>query len=148
VVRHVARNLRRAGVDCGLTAALEWLAEDFGHRWELPCELQLPEGEIALDEARATALFRIVQESLTNIARHAHARRVRIRLRRCPSRLCLCVADDGVGFDSAHERSGRFGLLGMRERALKIGARLRIRSRPGGGTTLLLNLPLVPTCEG
>lgn len=141
VVRHVASNLRPAALDFGLAAALEWLAEDFGHRWELPCELQLPAGEIALDEARAVALFRIVQESLTNVARHARAQRVRIRLRRGRSRLRLSVGDDGVGFDATQEPGGHFGLLGMRERALKIGASLRVRSRPGEGTTIVLDLP-------
>lgn len=144
VVRHVASNLRPSALDFGLVAAIEWLAEDFGLRWEMPCEVHLDGHEIALSDARSTALFRIVQESLTNVARHARARRVDIRIARDGDTVRLSVRDDGVGFDllAAQERGGRFGLLGMRERALKIGARLRLDSRIGGGTTIDVELPL------
>lgn len=144
VVRHVASNLRPSALDFGLVAAIEWLAEDFGLRWEMPCEVHLDGQEITLSDARSTALFRIVQESLTNVARHAQARRVDIRIARDGDTVRLSVRDDGVGFDphAAQERGGRFGLLGMRERALKIGARLRLDSRNGGGTTIDVELPL------
>ncbi len=144
VVRHVASNLRPAALDFGLVAAIEWLAEDFGLRWEMPCEVQLDGHEVALSDARSTALFRIVQESLTNVARHAQARRVDIRIASDGATVHLTVHDDGVGFDpaAAQERGGSFGLLGMRERALKIGARLRLDSRAGCGTTVDVELPL------
>jgi signal transduction histidine kinase len=144
VVRHVASNLRPSALDFGLVAAIEWLAEDFGLRWEMPCGLHLDGHEVALSDARSTALFRVVQESLTNVARHARARRVDIRIASDGATLQLTVSDDGVGFDptAAQERRGSFGLLGMRERALKIGARLRLHSRAGSGTTIDVELPL------
>ncbi|GAA0767052.1 PAS domain S-box protein [Ideonella azotifigens] len=144
VVRHVASNLRPSALDFGLVAAIEWLAEDFGLRWEMPCEVQLDGREVVISDARSTALFRVVQESLTNVARHAHARRVDIRIATDGDSLHLTVRDDGVGFDPAmaQERRGSFGLLGMRERALKIGARLSLRSRLGSGTTIDVELPL------
>lgn len=144
VVRHVISNLRPSALDFGLPAAIEWLAEDFALRWEMPCDVVVSAAEVVLDDLRATAVFRIVQESLTNVARHAHAHQVHITLRTDGPLLQLAIADDGVGFDPAQgqERGGGFGLLGMRERALKIGARLAIDSRPGGGTTVRLELPL------
>jgi PAS domain S-box-containing protein len=144
VVRHVASNLRPSALDFGLVAAIEWLAEDFGLRWEMPCEVHLAGREVSLSDAHSTALFRIAQESLTNVARHARARRVDIDIDSDGTTLRLTVRDDGVGFDpvAAQERGGSFGLLGMRERALKIGARLRLDSRAGGGTTVDVELPL------
>ncbi|MBL8301211.1 MAG: ATP-binding protein, partial [Ideonella sp.] len=128
----------------GLVAAIEWLAEDFALRWEIPCDVTVGGSDFALDDLRATALFRIVQESLTNVARHARARQVQIVVRSDGQRLHLSVRDDGVGFDTAQaqDRGGSFGLLGMRERALKIGARLSVDSRPGDGTTVRVDLPL------
>lgn len=146
VARHIAGNLRPAALDYGLCAAIEWLAEDFGLRYELPCELRISGEEVTLDELRAISLFRIVQESLTNVARHAQAQRVRIGLRFAAARLSVSVQDDGVGFAAAvQQRSGHFGLLGMRERALKVGAHWRVRSRPGGGCTVRVVLPLEQT---
>lgn len=144
VVRHVISNLRPSALDFGLVAAIEWLAEDFALRWEIPCDVTVGGSDIALDDLRATALFRMVQESLTNVARHAHARQVQIVVRSDGQRLHLSVRDDGVGFDpaQAQDRGGSFGLLGMRERALKIGARLSVDSRPGDGTTVRVDLPL------
>jgi len=147
VVRHVVSNLRPSALDFGLVAAIEWLAEDFGLRWEMPCEVHLEGQEVALGDERATALFRIVQESLTNVARHAHARRVDIRIASDGQLLRLSVRDDGVGFEPPQDqdRGASFGLLGMRERALKIGARWRLTSHPGQGTQIDLELPLQPT---
>jgi signal transduction histidine kinase len=144
VVRHVASNLRPSALDFGLVAAIEWLAEDFALRWEMPCEVFVDAMDIALGDGPSTALFRIVQESLTNIARHAGARRVEIHLECDAKRLRLSISDDGIGFDSAlAQQSGHgFGLLGMRERALKIAARLNILARPGAGTCINIELPI------
>lgn len=139
VVRHIASNLRPAALDLGLVAAIEWLAEDFSLRWETHCELQLPRGEeselAGLSEAASLALFRAVQESLTNIAKYARATEVVIALTCESGRLHLCVTDNGCGFDLAEvaaRRGGGLGLLGMRERMHALGARLNIESGPGG----------------
>ena len=138
VVRHVASNLRPAALDLGLVAAIEWLAEDFSLRWETHVELQLPrEQEPSLAESVALALFRAVQESLTNIAKHARASHVAIALAETSGSLCLSVTDDGCGFDPAAvaaRRRGGLGLLGMRERMHAIGATLDIRSGDAGTT--------------
>jgi PAS domain S-box-containing protein len=147
VVRHVASNLRPAALDLGLVAALEWLTEDFSLRWEMPCELQVRGEGFALDEAVATALFRVVQESLTNVARHAQAGRVAVRLARDERDLVLEVEDDGQGFDPRALRSRKrkgFGLLGMEERMLKIGGTLEVQSGPWG-TRVRLQLPIDAT---
>jgi PAS domain S-box-containing protein len=143
VVRHVASNLRPAALDLGLVAAIEWLAEDFGHRWEIDCRVELAGSDIVLDDVRSTAVFRLVQESLTNVARHAAADKVIISLDRRGARLHVRVWDNGRGFDPAAVRKLRgFGLLGMRERALSLGGTLHIKSSVGNGTTVVFNLPM------
>lgn len=148
VVRHVASNLRPGALDLGLVAAIEWLAEDFRLRWEVPCALDLSDEDdlAAANDHLATAVFRIVQESLTNIARHARARNVTIRLAYRDGTLSLVVADDGVGFDAqaVTPRTG-FGLLGIRERVLALQGELRIDSQPGCGTRMHIQLPLKTT---
>lgn len=144
VVRHVASNLRPSALDLGLLPAIEWLADDFSARWEIPCEFDAGEGgEFVLDDTMSTAVFRVIQESLTNIARHAGAQRVSIRLRHDPGHLEVTVGDDGQGFDlEAVTRKKTFGLFGMRERVLAVGGRLDIDTRPGAGTRILISLPL------
>lgn len=143
VVRHVASNLRPAALDLGLGMAIEWLAEDFGHRWEIPCKPDIESSALVLDDALATAVFRVVQESLTNIARHAQAKAVSITLRYDKWQLRLEVRDDGRGFDPAVVRNLRgYGLLGMRERILALGGSLRIDSAPGKGTRVMIVLPI------
>lgn len=145
VVRHVATNLRPGALDLGLVAAIEWLAEDFRLRWEIPCTLDLSDedGLAVANDHLATAVFRIVQESLTNIARHARARNVSIALAYRDGTLSLVVSDDGVGFDAraVTPRTG-FGLLGIRERVLALQGELRIESQPGRGTRMHIQLPL------
>lgn len=142
VTRNVALNLRPAALDLGLVPALEWLAEDFTLRSELPCRVEIGTGEVTLGEKAAIELFRIAQESLTNVARHARARQVWLAMQRLDGALCLSIRDDGCGFDARDPgRIGHFGLLGMRERALRLGADLRVDSRPGGGTTVSVLLP-------
>jgi len=142
VVRHVASNLRPAALDLGLPAAIEWLAEDFEHRWEIECEVRLGSGETALDDSQATAVFRVVQESLTNVARHADASKVVIKVDGQDGRLRLRIWDNGCGFDpfQVREKTG-FGILGMRERILALGGSLTIDSQPGIGTRVDIDLP-------
>ena len=142
VVRSVASNLRPAALDLGLVPAIEWLAEDFSRRWGIPCKLAVSDADIALDDETATAVFRIVQESLTNVARHAQASGANITLC-CGERFWLRVEDNGRGFDLAVARkSMRLGLFGMRERILALGGTLEIDSAPGRGTALTIELPL------
>jgi PAS domain S-box-containing protein len=142
VTRNVAMNLRPPALDLGLVAALEWLAEDFALRSEIPCAFEARAGEVRLGEKVATELFRIVQESLTNVARHAGAQQVRLAMQFDDDALCLSIRDDGRGFDP-QDASGlrHFGLLSMRERALRIGAALEVSSRPGAGTLVHVRLP-------
>lgn len=142
VVRHVASNLRPSALDLGLLPAIEWLSKDFNQRWGIPCSIDLSGDEMALDDATATTVFRVVQESLTNIARHAQASEVTISLH-YGSRLLLQVKDNGCGFDPTVVRKLLgLGLFGMRERILSIGGTLRIDSESGIGTTLAIELPL------
>ena len=143
VVRGVASSLRPAALDLGLASAAEWLVGEFRARSGVECTLELPGHEPALDDARATVVFRILQESLTNITRHAAASRVDIRIAELDGRLRLEVRDDGVGFDPAEVRERKtFGLMGIRERAIMFGGSASFISRPGEGTRLQVEMPL------
>lgn len=140
MVRQVASQLRPAALNLGIVPALEWLAQEFGQRTGIACALET-EGEIEMDDAHATAIFRIVQESLTNIARHAGASRVDISLLLQGGEIMLRIVDDGCGFDPGCVGSDSFGLLGIRERALSLDARAEIVSAPGAGCTVAIDIP-------
>lgn len=141
VVRSVATSLRPSVLNIGLVPALEWQAEDFSLRWDIPCKLSVHGTEYALDENRSTAIFRVVQESLTNVARHAHAKQVGINLAFEARQVSVFVRDDGCGFDPAQVQEPHgFGLLGMRERMLAIGGQFQIASSDRG-TTVSLSAP-------
>jgi signal transduction histidine kinase len=143
MVRNVASHLRPAALNFGIVSALEWLAEDFSRRNDMPCQLVVRGGEPNLADAHATAVFRIVQESLTNVSRHAGASRVAVTLVSSDTSLDLRVSDDGQGFDLESAQGGySYGLLGMSERARLIGGTLQIDSAPGAGTMVSINLPL------
>jgi len=143
MVRNVASHLRPAALNFGIVSALEWLVEDFGRRKGLSCQLWINGREPLLDDAHATAVFRIVQASLTNVARHAGASRVDVTLTNTETTLDLYVSDDGCGFDPAAARKGySYGLLGMSERARLIGGSLRIDSSPETGTVVSIHVPL------
>lgn len=143
VVRHVATNLRPAAIDLGLLPAIEWLAEDFAARWEIECTVRCDSGDIALNDMLATTVFRVVQESLTNIARHAAASVVSITLHRDHRVLYVVVRDNGKGFDTAAVgRKKAFGFFGMRERVLSVGGSATVESTPGMGTTVSITLPM------
>ena len=142
MVRNVASHLRPAALNFGIVSALEWLVDEFNRRNAIPCELRIEGGEPVLSDAHATAVFRIVQASLTNVARHAKATRVDVSLVSTADRLELRVRDDGRGFDrEAARREYSYGLLGMYERARLIGATLSIDSAPGAGTTVSIHIP-------
>lgn len=141
MVRQVATCLRPAALNLGLVAALEWLVEDFQRRTGVVCSLQA-DAEVAMEDAHATAVFRIVQESLTNVARHAAASRVHVALVCSEEGMELSVEDDGRGFDPAGVAPGSFGLIGMRERALILGGEARVDSSPGSGSRVSIRIPL------
>ncbi|THF59203.1 sensor histidine kinase [Pseudothauera rhizosphaerae] len=143
VVRSVASSLRPAALDLGLVSAAEWLVGEFRGRSGVNCTLDLPEHELALDDARATVVFRILQESLTNVSRHARAANVEVRIVQRDGRVVLEVRDDGVGFDPAVVRGKKtFGLMGIRERARMFGGGARFVSGLGQGTLLRVEMPL------
>jgi len=142
-VRKIATNLRPRILDeLGLSPALEWAAEEFEDRTGIKCRLDLPEDPIRVDQDRATALFRIFQEALTNVARHANATEVQASLAREDAGLTLAVRDNGRGLDD-RQLSGpqSLGILGMQERALILGGELYIASEPGKGTTVRVRIP-------
>lgn len=142
-VRQVATQLRPAALNLGIVPALEWLVADFGRHTASACSLDAC-CEIEMGDAQATAVFRIVQESLTNVARHAGANTVTVILARSDHGVEVRIRDDGCGFDAQVLRGGTFGLLGLRERALVLGATLRIDSAPGRGTLIALTIPEAP----
>jgi signal transduction histidine kinase len=143
-VRRIASELRpRTLDDLGLTVALEWQAQEFEKRTGIRCVLDLPQEELALDSGRSTAIFRIFQESLTNVARHAQATRVKARLERQGDQLIFQVHDNGRGFDAEQAKERRsLGLVGMQERALLLNGELKIEGILGSGTTMTLRIPL------
>lgn len=143
VVRRISANLRPVLLEHGLLPALEGLATEFRHMTGIACRLTVAGESRHIDEARSTAAFRIVQESLTNIARHAQARAVSVHVSFAGERLRLMVLDDGRGFDpaAALQSAASLGLFGMQERAAMAGGILRIDSAPGRGTRLELDLP-------
>lgn len=144
VARNIAMNLRPPALDLGLKAALEWLAEDFSLRSELQCRVAGDDLGSILNEQMATGLFRVAQESLSNVARHAGASSVTIQLLRRADRLLLVIADNGCGFDpAAVPVHGHYGLFGMRERVSRMGGQLRVNSRLGAGTELCADVPLL-----
>ena len=141
VVRNVATTLRPTVLDLGIGSALEWLVDEFRKHSGLACSLTLDLESGGLDEPQAIAIFRIVQESLTNVARHANASEIAVTLRCSAHQSVLQVEDNGRGFDPTATRPQSFGLLGIRERALSLDGRLEIISRPGGRTRVDVVLP-------
>ena len=126
--------------DLGLAAAAEWLVQNFTQHTGVACELAISPG-LEIAEPRATGVFRVLQESLTNIARHAQATQVEVNLAEEEGRVVLHVQDNGLGFDaSAPRKQGSFGLLGIRERAALLGGDVVIESTPGKGTLVEVRL--------
>lgn len=142
LVRDVASALRPPILDAGIASAIEWQARRFEARTQIPCLVEVPDNLPALPAATAIGLFRILQESLTNVMRHAEAHTVELNLSLSDGLLCMSIADDGRGFDQSKERPASFGLVGMRERVLIMGGRLQLDSTPGEGTTLRIYIPL------
>ncbi|MBI5905039.1 MAG: sensor histidine kinase, partial [Deltaproteobacteria bacterium] len=142
-VRGIATRLRPGALDnLGLVDALDWYIRDFEKRSRVRCFYR-PRGVPRIADKAATAVYRIAQEALTNVARHSGATRVDVSLRVEEGVLLLSVEDDGKGFDPGRlGESKGLGVVGMRERASLIGGALSIGSRPGGGARIDLRLPL------
>jgi PAS domain S-box-containing protein len=143
-VQKIATELRPVVLDSlGLSAAIEWQAKDFQANTGIHCEVILPGQDIPLDHDRSTAVFRILQESLTNVARHAGATSVEVQLQCEAAQLTLSVGDNGRGIlDSELNDPHSVGLLGMRERALLLGGQCQIIGRTGEGTVVEVRIPL------
>ena len=141
-IRRISTELRPAVLDLGLAAAVEWQVQEFQARSGIQCTVRLLTREVVASNA-STAMFRIFQETLTNVARHARATRAEVVLEKQRDRLVLLIRDNGRGFDQAvPSLSKSLGLLGMRERAAILGGRLNILSAPGKGTTVTAWIPL------
>lgn len=143
-VRRMSTELRPLMLDdLGLNAAVEWLAHDWSERMGIRVNTDLGEQEPEIGVPVAIAVYRMVQEALTNVARHARASRVMIRLRQRADELELTVQDDGIGFpEPTSHRSGSHGLLGIRERAYMLGGHLATSNAPAGGARVTVCLPL------
>lgn len=150
VARRLATELRPPELESqGLPAAIQWHARDFERRTRIRCDLSFESDMPQLNDAIAVALFRIFQESMTNILRHAKATAVWISLSCRGDRVLLRVRDNGVGISRHSARSGRsMGLKGMRERAAIAGGRLVVGPLPPGGTLVAASLPLVEAKRG
>lgn len=142
VARNVASALRPAALDMGIVSALEWLIGRFSAKTGIHCELDVEDMGIQLEEDYAIALFRIVQESLTNISRHSQADSVDIALLRDGDDYLLKIRDNGVGFDLETKKMDSYGLVGMQERALLLAGTVSINTRPGAGTEIVVSIPI------
>ncbi|MBI5918183.1 MAG: PAS domain S-box protein [Nitrosomonadales bacterium] len=127
--------------DLGLTAAINDYVKKFQMHTNIKCILDLSAGELSLDDDQSLTVFRILQESLCNVAKHAQASLVNIDFAERGGALLMVVKDNGVGFDLAEHKEHAFGLLGIRERALMVGGKARIKSSPGKGTRVSVSLP-------
>lgn len=143
VMRDVATRLRPLALDAGLRSAVDWLLRNFQERTGIKCSVIINGEDDRLDADRTTAAFRVLQESLTNVVRHANATELNVRVSITPTELILSVSDNGVGFDPASiSVTGHFGLIGIRERVLIFGGATTIDSEPGRGTTLSVIIPI------
>lgn len=143
-VRKISTELRPGLLDAvGLTAAIEWQAKEFEKRTGIKCELCLPQSNVVLDQSRSVAVFRVFQEILTNVTRHAEATNVSIILEKQGTHLFLEARDNGRGIRASEFSNPKsLGLLGMRERALLLGGEFNIRGVRGKGTTVTVRIPL------
>ena len=150
-VRTICSGLRPGVLDdLGLAAAIEWQVSDFASRNGIQYEVSVPPVDSHLDGDRAIAIFRIFQECLTNVARHAQAKSVRASLVQEDESILLVVEDDGIGFCESELSNtlGSLGILGMKERAQFCGGDVQIKSSPGDGTTVTVRVPVdIPEAE-
>jgi two-component system sensor histidine kinase UhpB len=142
-IHRITVDLRPGILDFGIVAAIDWQAREFEKQLGIPCEVASSEKEIDLPPDQATALFRIFQEALTNIGKHANASRVTVRLQRGAGGVLLKVADNGVGIASTDRLKPKsFGIRGMAERVNALGGQLSVATVAGGGTEVAIEIPL------
>jgi signal transduction histidine kinase len=142
-MRAIINNLRPTVLDLGLNAAIEWQVKEFQRRTGIACELIMPPTELVMDDGRATALFRIVQESLNNVFRHARATKANIELSLSATQLQMKISDNGVGiFPGCRRKANSFGLVGIKERVSTLGGEFEIQTGQDIGTTLSISIPL------
>jgi len=148
-VRRISSELRPSALDdLGLAAAIEWHAEQFEARTGIVCRCDCPHDDLELTREQSTALFRIFQEALTNVLRHARATRVNVTLEADEGDVVLTVEDNGRGITEG-EKQGRetLGLLGMRERAHLVGGSFGVRGVEGRGTAVVVRVPAEAQAE-
>jgi signal transduction histidine kinase len=144
-VQRISSDLRPGILDdLGLAAAIEWQADEFAARVGLTCEARCSPLSRDPDPKRSTALFRVLQELLTNVVRHAQASRVDLELREHAGTVILEVRDNGQGITEEQVRAAKsLGLLGVRERAQAVGGTVQFRGQPGQGTCVTVTVPLL-----
>lgn len=146
-VRDLSMGLRPSLLDdFGLGAALEWQARDFLRRYGVPVNVRLEGGVDTVGEPHRTSIYRVVQEALTNCARHAQAGQISISVRQAEGQLSVVIHDDGIGLGDSEERPAGLGLLGMKERVRELGGKVSLHSAKGVGTTITIALA-VPNPE-
>ena len=143
-VQRISAELRPGLLDdIGILAAIEWQAEEFKKRTGIACELSVGSQDITLDSERSTAIFRIFQETLTNITRHANATKVKVNLLKKGNRLELKIKDNGKGITREKiSDSKSLGLVGIQERVHFLGGTITIKGIQGKGTTIAVSIPL------
>ena len=142
-VRDMAMGLRPSMLDdLGLGSAVQWQARQFSKHAGVPVNVEIEGALSHLPDRHRTCVYRLVQEALTNCARHAKAKTIRVSIRSLGDTLRVEVRDDGVGFDPASTRGRGLGLLGMQERVKELGGKVTLKSQPGSGTTLSASIPL------
>lgn len=143
LVHGIIAALRPFELDLGLKSALDWSLDILNKRFGIRVSLSIAEPLPAMSETYSTALFRIIQEALTNVTRHARASEVKVSVGNVSEGICIRIRDDGVGFDpNASANKKTFGLLGIKERVLMFDGNLVIKSQPGAGTELRVTIPL------
>ena len=143
-VQRISTDLRPGLLDdLGLVAAIEWQTEEFKNRTGIRCTLTIDPEDITIDDRRSTSLFRILQETLTNVTRHAQSTQVYVSLQEKDRGLELMVKDNGTGISEEHVFDPKsLGLIGIRERAYQWGGEVKINGSPGKGTTVVVRMPI------
>ena len=130
-------------IDLGLVATIEWQADEFQNRTGIACHLTVDPQDITVDQDRSTAIFRIFQETLTNVTRHAHATKVTVSLKEKAGTILLRVKDNGTGITAEQISDPQsFGLIGMQERVRPWGGKVSFKGIPGKGTTVVVSVPV------
>jgi signal transduction histidine kinase len=143
-VRRIATQLRPSMLDdLGLVSAIEWQSDEFQKRFHIKSEIENNIGNISVNSEKSTAIFRIFQESLTNVLRHSKATQLKTTLSLENNELVMKISDNGIGFDEneIHKKKS-LGILGMKERTIMLGGSYQISSQENEGVTVLVKLPL------